>query len=438
MVTVSWVTTASSNTVESNTLLHRPDNTPVSATTARTASNTRSGALLRRSRARHKVNTVGWNPSSVNAKPAAAFQRISQRNRPIASRSDSPSNACNTNTVATTKSRYRRTTPTTEQIPEQPVGEHPPPMHSQKPVNRPHAANINALAAANVTRGCAANPARYCPGQPVTRVQMITFIARALRLIPLPPVVKEATERIAFTFKGNVFVMEADGDNQQQLAFNDRKATNTNCCPIWLSDDKRVAFTRYHFPRDGDWDVFTMGADGGNQQRVGGNPYDYNDPESNNLWFKPALSPYGNRIAFAGYRGGDYEIFVMDAASGDLKQLTQNSRHDIEPVWSPDGARIAFTRSGEGIFVMDADGGNQTRLQGGDSPVWSPDGARIALRGNLGNSSEIFVVDADGNNSLNLTNDPLLRMIPPPWSPDGSQHRLHSSRQSGTVHLRSL
>ena len=44
MVTVSWVTTASSNTVESNTRLHRPDNTPVSATTARTASNTRSGA----------------------------------------------------------------------------------------------------------------------------------------------------------------------------------------------------------------------------------------------------------------------------------------------------------------------------------------------------------------------------------------------------------
>ena len=138
MVTVSWVATASSNTVESNTLLHRPDNTPVSATTARTASNTRSGAELFRSLARHKVNTVGWNPSSVNDKPAAAFQRISQRNRPIASRSDSPSNACNTNTVATTKSQYRRTTPTTEQIPEQPVGEHPPPMHSQKPVNGPH------------------------------------------------------------------------------------------------------------------------------------------------------------------------------------------------------------------------------------------------------------------------------------------------------------
>ena len=117
--------------------LHRPDNTPVSATTARTASNTRSGAELFRSLAATSQHRR-VEPSSVNAKPAAAFQRISQRNRPIASRSDSPSNACNTNTVATTKSRYRRATPTTEQIPEQPVREHPPPMHGQKPVNRPH------------------------------------------------------------------------------------------------------------------------------------------------------------------------------------------------------------------------------------------------------------------------------------------------------------
>ncbi len=59
MVTVSAVTTASSNTVESNTRLTRPDNTPDWSTTARTASKIRSGALLRRSLALHNVNTVG-------------------------------------------------------------------------------------------------------------------------------------------------------------------------------------------------------------------------------------------------------------------------------------------------------------------------------------------------------------------------------------------
>lgn len=59
IVTVSWVTTASSNTVESNTRLTRPDNTPDWSTTFLTASKIRSGASLRRSLARHKVNTVG-------------------------------------------------------------------------------------------------------------------------------------------------------------------------------------------------------------------------------------------------------------------------------------------------------------------------------------------------------------------------------------------
>ena len=42
-VTVSWVATASSNTVESTSLLRRPRRIPVSAITSATASNTRSG-----------------------------------------------------------------------------------------------------------------------------------------------------------------------------------------------------------------------------------------------------------------------------------------------------------------------------------------------------------------------------------------------------------
>ena len=49
-----------------------------------------------------------------------------------------------------------------------------------------HAANIDALAGAGITAGCATEPARYCPDDPVTRGQMSTFLARALRLVPLP------------------------------------------------------------------------------------------------------------------------------------------------------------------------------------------------------------------------------------------------------------
>lgn len=47
-----------------------------------------------------------------------------------------------------------------------------------------HALSIQALAASGVTVGCHTNPLRYCPERSVTRAEMATFLARALRLVP--------------------------------------------------------------------------------------------------------------------------------------------------------------------------------------------------------------------------------------------------------------
>ena len=101
-VTVSWVATASSKMVESSTRRPRPLSTPVASTTWRTASKIRRGRAEARSRARQYTNTVGWKPSSSSRSPQATFQAISRRRALIASRSDRPSKACSTITVATT------------------------------------------------------------------------------------------------------------------------------------------------------------------------------------------------------------------------------------------------------------------------------------------------------------------------------------------------
>ena len=47
-----------------------------------------------------------------------------------------------------------------------------------------HDRDINVLAASNITIGCATNPLRYCPHRSVTRAEMATFLARALKLVP--------------------------------------------------------------------------------------------------------------------------------------------------------------------------------------------------------------------------------------------------------------
>ena len=47
----------------------------------------------------------------------------------------------------------------------------------------------------------------------------------------------------------------------------------------------------------------------------------------------PVWSPDGTRIAFDSTRDGDYEIYVIGADGTDLRQLTNNTHADYLPDW---------------------------------------------------------------------------------------------------------
>ena len=80
------------------------------------------------------------------------------------------------------------------------------------------------------------------------------------------------------------------------------------------------------------------------------------------LWMRySAISPDGSTIAFA-YKG---DIFTVPATGGQARQITTNSAFDSRPVWSPDGSRIAFASyrmGGADVFIVDRDGGVPVRL----------------------------------------------------------------------------
>ena len=80
-----------------------------------------------------------------------------------------------------------------------------------------------------------------------------------------------------------------------------------------------------------------------------------------NFSFDPAWSPDGQKIAFTSNRdggGNDWDIYVMNADGSDIARLTDGAGNEY-PAWSPDGQKIAFSsdRGGDSdIYVMNADG----------------------------------------------------------------------------------
>ncbi len=103
----------------------------------------------------------------------------------------------------------------------------------------------------------------------------------------------------------------------------------------------------------------------------------------------PRFSPDGASIAFSSNREGNYDVYVIPAAGGKPRQLTFHSANDTVAGWSPDGRKILFTSArGNGAFPViatlwevPATGGIETPVptDWGSYGSYSPDGARLAF-----------------------------------------------------------
>lgn len=101
----------------------------------------------------------------------------------------------------------------------------------------------------------------------------------------------------------------------------------------------------------------------------------------------PIFSPDGRWLAFSSLRNGNWDIFVVPAVGGAVRQLTFSSGSEIATDWSPDGKTLLFIGKRDtvnnGIFAIDVAGGRFTRLAEDYKPLsganYSPDGKRIAF-----------------------------------------------------------
>ena len=81
------------------------------------------------------------------------------------------------------------------------------------------------------------------------------------------------------------------------------------------------------------------------------------------LWMRYcAISPDGQTIAFS-YKG---DLYTVPVTGGSAKQLTTNPAYDANPVWSPDGSKIAFLSDRENgalnLFIISRDGGLPSQI----------------------------------------------------------------------------
>jgi TolB protein len=135
-----------------------------------------------------------------------------------------------------------------------------------------------------------------------------------------------------------------------------------------------------------------------------------------------AVSPNGQRMI---WRAGD-QIVVANIDGTGRTWLT-TCGYNSDPSWSPDGQRIAYHSNcdgGDDVWIMNADGSNQTRSMNGPTtngtPFWSPDGQWIAFSTNRTGPNDIWIVRPDGTDARPINSDPTLDTYPA-WSPDSQQ-----------------
>jgi tricorn protease len=136
------------------------------------------------------------------------------------------------------------------------------------------------------------------------------------------------------------------------------------------------------------------------------------------------LSPTGVRVAFEA-RG---EIFTVPTEKGDFRNLTQSpGAHDRGPVWSPDGAQVAWLSDASGEYqLMIGEPTGVTPARAISLPsnaffsraTWAPDGTRIVLEDNHNNLWAIEVATSTSTKiDTDMYSDPL-RQFDAAWSPD--------------------
>ena len=216
-----------------------------------------------------------------------------------------------------------------------------------------------------------------------------TFVSsprwRSRRLIPSTPWVAALVLALPLGAALPLHAQDAGDDMQDWDVTAPRGETReiefTTSEGTWMSVD---------IAADGEWVVFDLLGHVYRVPAAGGEATSLTQGSGVAVNFHPRFSPDGSTIAFISDRGGQNNLWLMDADGSDPRPVFESrTLRAWEPAWSPDGRFIVVRRAptqrgsgGAGLWMYSRDGGEGVELVGSDYsgaawPAFSPDGGSL-------------------------------------------------------------
>lgn len=228
-----------------------------------------------------------------------------------------------------------------------------------------------------------------------------------------------------------IYTANVDGSDVQQLTSADR---GSDVSPRWSPDGTKIAYSAAG-------NIVIMNPDGSDKQtvfealpqssrepcRVSATVGDWSPGGTKVLYYSTILSTEGNL----------FWVCSLDVTTGEIEILVEEPVGALhaEPHWSPDGTRIAYRDDRDTIeqcnlrapgecnyeiYVMELATGEETNITNDPAfdiePVWSPDGEWLMFASNRDDPNfDLYVIRPDGSEVQRVLNDPASKDSYPSW-----------------------
>jgi eukaryotic-like serine/threonine-protein kinase len=169
----------------------------------------------------------------------------------------------------------------------------------------------------------------------------------------------------------NLWTAQLDGSRSLQLTFGETSYLSPD-----LDRDGNIVVSRSDIQFD-IWKFPTSGTAQENMQKA------VRVTRQTGAVQTPSVAPNGNELVYLGDSGGHGNLWLLNQENGQVRQVTFEQDPHVGlgvPVWSPDGAHIAYVSRGKtgwnvDLWVVNPDGRNAHKVaDGGGWACWSPDG----------------------------------------------------------------